>query len=115
MFKDQFVKICNAKGVSPSAACKAIGLSHSTYAQWDDESVPRRATLQKFADYFEVSVDYLLGKEEEKKTTAEDGELVEDVIIYHRDGKTKRKKLTKEQMDMLATLLESLPDDGEGL
>ena len=110
MFKDQFVKICNAKGVSPSAACKAIGLSHSTYAQWDDSSVPRRATLQKFADYFGVSVDYLLGKEEKP---TEDSELVEDVIIYHRDGKTKKKKLTKAQMDMLAAMIEALPDDGE--
>ena len=82
MFKDQFVKICNAKGVSPSAACKAIGLSHSTYAQWDDSSVPRRATLQKFADYFGVSVDYLLGKEDEKKPT-DDGELsdVESALL----------------------------------
>lgn len=94
MFKDQFVKICNAKGVSPSAACKAIGLSHSTYAQWDDESVPRRSTLQKFADYFGVSVDYLLGKETAPTHIAEHQDLPETgskrvihVPVYEKLGR----------------------------
>ena len=116
MFKENFIKICNVKGIPPTVACRDIGLSAAAFTKWDDSSVPRRATLQKFADYFGVTVDYLLGKEEEKKPTAtEDSEPGEDVIIYHRDGKTKRKKLTKEQMDMLATMIEALPDNGEGL
>ena len=116
MFKKNFIKLCSSRGESPSSVCKKIGISAAAFSQWDDKTIPRKVTQQRTADYFGVSVDYLLGKEEEKKPTAtEDSEPGEDVIIYHRDGKTKRKKLTKEQMDMLATMIEALPDNGEGL
>ena len=82
MFKKRFVILCNKKGVPPTVACQAIGLSNATFSKWDDNSVPRRATLQKFADYFGVSVDYLLGNEDEKKPT-DDGELsdVESALL----------------------------------
>lgn len=114
MFKKRFVILCNQKGVPPTVACQAIGLSNATFSKWDDNSIPRQATLQKFADYFGVSVDYLLGKENEKKPT-DDGELGEDIVIFHRDGKTQKRKLTKEQMDMLVGMLNAIPEDGEGL
>ena len=61
MFKQRFIRLCNERGVSPSAACSAIGLSNATFSCWTDESVPRKATLMRIADYFGVSVDYLLG------------------------------------------------------
>lgn len=67
MFKQTFINLCNKKGVAPSAVCMRLGLSNATYSKWTDESVPRRATLQRIADYFGVTVDYLLGKEQEKK------------------------------------------------
>lgn len=70
MFKKIFIDLCNKKGVAPTAACRAVGLSNATFTCWTDESVPRRATLQRIADYFGVTVDYLLGKEPEKKPTA---------------------------------------------
>ena len=70
MFKQNFINLCNKKGIAPSAVCMQLGLSNATYSKWTDESVPRRATLQRIADYFGVSVDYLLGKEQEKKTSA---------------------------------------------
>lgn len=61
MFKQNFIRLCNEKGVSPTAACAEIGLSNATFSCWTDESVPRKATLMKIADYFGVSVSYLLG------------------------------------------------------
>lgn len=67
MFKQNFINLCNKKGVAPTAACRAVGLSNATFTCWTDESVPRRATLQRIADYFGVSVDYLLGRSVEKE------------------------------------------------
>lgn len=61
MFKEIFIRLCNEKGVAPTAVCKSIGLSDAAFSKWTDESVPRRATLMRIADYFGVSVDYLLG------------------------------------------------------
>ena len=64
MFKKIFIDLCNERKESPTAVCKALGLSAATFSCWTDESIPRRATLQRMADYFDVTVDYLLGKEE---------------------------------------------------
>ncbi len=64
MFKENFVRLCNQRGVAPTAVCVAIGLQKSAFSNWDETSVPRQSTLVKLADYFNVSVDYLLGKDE---------------------------------------------------
>lgn len=72
MFKENFIKLCNKKGVAPSKACRDVGLAPATFSYWNEDSVPRQATLLKIADYFGVTVDYLLGKEDEKTTTITD-------------------------------------------
>ena len=71
MFKENFIKLCNKKGVAPSKACRDVGLAPATFSCWNEDSVPRQATLLKIADYFGVTVDYLLGKEEEKPPAEE--------------------------------------------
>lgn len=63
MFKKNFIKLCNQNNVAPTVVCKAIGLTGTAYSKWDDDSVPRKATLFKIADYFGVSVDSLLADE----------------------------------------------------
>lgn len=62
MFKKNFIKFCSDKNLSPSAVCKAVGLSNAAYSRWDESSVPRETTLLKIADYFGVTVDELLAE-----------------------------------------------------
>lgn len=66
MFKKIFIDLCNEKNVAPTVVCKHIGLTGTSYSKWNDETIPRRATLHKIADYFGVTVEYLLGSEEEQ-------------------------------------------------
>jgi transcriptional regulator with XRE-family HTH domain len=61
MFKENFVRLCNSRGEFPSVVCKKIGISPAAFSQWTSETVPRQSTLVKIADYFGVSVSYLLG------------------------------------------------------
>lgn len=61
MFKETFIRLCNERGVAPTAVCAEIGLSNATFSCWTETSVPRKATLMKIADYFGVSTSYLLG------------------------------------------------------
>ena len=65
MFWDNFISLCNSRDVSPTAACSALGFSSTMVTKWKNGSKPRDATLLKVANYFGVSVDYLLGAEEE--------------------------------------------------
>lgn len=61
MFKKIFIDLCNKNNESPSSVCRKINITPATYSCWTEESIPRRATLQRIADYFNVSIDYLLG------------------------------------------------------
>lgn len=61
MFWDRFVLLCNKIGKSPNGVCADLGLSVATATRWKQGSVPRDTTLKKIADYFGVSVSYLLG------------------------------------------------------
>ena len=70
MFKKIFIKLCAQKNVAPTKVCVDIGLSNAAFTGWNENTVPRQTTLQKIADYFGVSVDYLLGKEPEPLTPA---------------------------------------------
>ena len=66
MFKKNFISLCNEKGVAPTQVLKSIGLDTSTFSRWDEKSLPRATTLQKIANYFNVTVEYLKGEEKEK-------------------------------------------------
>ena len=78
MFYDIFLQLCAEKGVKPTPVATAIGVHQSTATKWKKGAIPSGATLQKLADYFNVSVDYLLGNTEDKTppaTMTEDEEL----------------------------------------
>ncbi len=64
MFYDRYVAICQSKGISPSKAAEEIGLNKASVTNWKKSGyTPRADTLQRIADYFGVSVAFLLGTE----------------------------------------------------
>ena len=82
MFYDLFIELCRQKGIAPTRAAVEIGLSKSTPTTWKKKGLtPQGATLQKIADYFDVTTDYLLGTETEKDP-AKGGEVSEDDLKF---------------------------------
>lgn len=68
MFFDIFYELCKKKGVSCKKAAEEIGLSNSITTKWKKTgATPSGETLDKVAAYFNVSTDYLLGKEQKEK------------------------------------------------
>ena len=65
MFWKNFVELCNSKNVMPTNAVKEIGIAAGSITKWKEGRIPRDSTLIKIAEYFGVSVEYLLGKEKE--------------------------------------------------
>ena len=64
MFYDLYCALCEQKNVKPTRAAIEIGLSKGLPSTWKKSgTTPQREQLIKIAEYFEVSVDYLLGKE----------------------------------------------------
>ena len=51
--------LCDEKGISVTTLEKEVGLSNGSIGKWKG-SVPKVDSLKLVADYFEVTVDYLL-------------------------------------------------------
>lgn len=62
-----FSKLLQGYGVTPYKVSKETGVSQSTLSDWKKGKItPKSDTMKKIADYFGVSVDYLMtGKEKE--------------------------------------------------
>lgn len=79
MFYDVFTSLCEKKDVSPNKALTDCKISRTSTAKWREGATPRGVTLQKLANYFGVTADYLLTGEETKKApTPSDGRTVSD-------------------------------------
>ena len=95
VFYNNFIALCAEKAVTPSAVMRAIGLNKSSASYWKKGSIPSTETLQKLADYFDVSIDYLLGKEDLHEDTAS---ILDRIADEH--------KLSKVEQRILAMFLE---------
>lgn len=82
MFYDRFKQLCERKGVSCNKAALEIGLSNATPTKWKKTgATPVGETLDKIAAYFGVSVDLLMGKENEKAPTENGERAVSDAEL----------------------------------
>lgn len=61
MLYQNIVVLCKGKGISISKLEKETGLGNGTVGRWEKSS-PSVENVKKVADYFEVSVDYLISK-----------------------------------------------------
>lgn len=64
-----FEQLLQKYGVTPYKVSKATGVSQSSLSDWKMGKItPKTSTLQKIADYFGVTLDYLTtGKDEPQK------------------------------------------------
>lgn len=77
MFYENYVRLCNSIGKTPSAVALEMGIAKPTVTRWKNGSNPNSSTLYKVADYFCVTPEYLLGSEQnEKSPTPEGAELI---------------------------------------
>ena len=96
------------KGLSQKDVASSLGITQQAYANY--ERMARQAdyeTLKKLSAIFDCSIDYLLGTSDNPAHTQDTNSVDEEVVVYCRNGKTIRKKLTKEQMDYLDKFINS--------
>lgn len=77
MFGQRVKELRKIYGLSQQQLAIKLGIERSTVAHWESgKTAPNYEVLDKIADIFEVSLDFLLGK-----TTVPDGEVVSKVTI----------------------------------
>ncbi len=83
---DIFENLCIEKGVTPYRVCKETGLTTSTISNWKaGRYTPKADKLQKIADYFGVSIEFLMGTDEKKDspiyyTNEETAKLAQEIF-----------------------------------
>ena len=74
-------ELAKKQGLSVFDLADRLNLSRNSIYSWKKSS-PKAETLQKVADYFDVSVDYLLGRTENPNPVGNSHELEWDDIIF---------------------------------
>ena len=68
---ERIKQLCIKEGIEISNLGKVVGISlnKSTISQWQHGATPRRGTVKAIADFFGVSVEYLMNGAEPEKAT----------------------------------------------
>ncbi|MCH1971038.1 helix-turn-helix domain-containing protein [Muricomes sp. OA1] len=81
-----FERLLEEHGVTAYKVCKATGLTTATISNWKaGRYTPKQDKLQKIADYFGVSIEYIMtGKESQKEEasslTKRDEKEINDIL-----------------------------------
>lgn len=101
--RERIRELCNKNNISMNQLEKELGFGKG-YLSKLDKSKPNASKLQSIADYFHVSLDYLISGEMEKENApAYDPEFLELMSLYS--------KLKKEQKEAVLNLMRSLALD----
>lgn len=76
MFWDQFIKLCNEHNTKPNPVAKELGISSGILTKWKSGSLPSTDALLKISEYFNVSIDYLLGRTEHMNYSTNNGSVI---------------------------------------
>lgn len=97
-FAGRIEKLCALRGVRQMSAMDGAGLSDTSMYRWRRGSEPSANAVIKLADYFDVSADYLLGRDafvESRQRRMEDAAL--DILPLARIQEAVRDRLPRER------------------
>ncbi len=109
--KKRVISLCENKGVKVGTLERQANLSNGTLNKWTDETIPNGYTLQAIADYFDVSVDFLLGREPSDET--------QEMLEYlHKNPEMRvllssSAKLEKEDLEAVVAIVRRMNREGE--
>lgn len=143
MFYDVYVELCKRIGKKPSVVASELGINKSNVSNWKNNGyTPRGEALQRIADYFDTTVDYLMGRtnnpensdrfgledpadrsldifrdiEKAPTPVSESGPARNIIKIAGRDGSFVERELTDEQVALMKNMLDQFkPIDDESI
>lgn len=85
-----------SRGVSGYRLSKDTGISESLFGKWRAHPTSKidAITVTKIADYFDVSVDFLLGKEQKNNPATQHDEISAEILnLFEKLPIEKRKEI----------------------
>ena len=116
MFYDLFCQLCEQKGVSVTRATVEMGLSRTIGSKWKRTgATPNGETLNRIAEYFGVTTDYLLTGQQTEKAAID---VVDDDLREYLDELRSRpekrllfsvtKNATRSQIEAIVRMIEEM-------
>lgn len=111
MFFDNFLALCDSKNVAPTKAVIDAGLPKSSWSYWKkkyeqgEDPKPSSDNASRLAQYFAVTVDYLLtGEQKENPTQQPQSEVDADIKWIEQ----KLVEMSKEKREALMKLIKTM-------
>lgn len=115
MFYKKLKELRSKKDISQAELARSLGMSQQAIAKWETEkATPDPEMLIKIADFFGVTTDYLLGRDEtnQESNTQKLEFSQEDLMLLHQI-----KRLTEDKrkiIDAVIQLNESVNEQSTG-
>ena len=114
-FWSRFYELCIKNNKKPNNVCNTLGFSTATATHWKNGTVPKADVLIIIADYFDCSVDYLLGRTDTPQIYSNNvihtGDITgsQNVNINFKNTSKNTSKSSSNDTSELLELIESLP------
>ena len=113
MFSIRLKELREKNNLSQQAFAIKMNISQSTIGMWESgKREPNFSTIQKLADYFNVSVDYLLGRTEEITAT---NETISELNIKEEEILEIFRKLNEEKQNKVIGYAEAQLNDDDNI
>ena len=104
-FQDVFKELRLENGKSQDAMAKDLDVSPALISKWENNaSTPGPEMLEYIADYFNVSVDYLIGRSKYRNLEVGNSEL--DNVLF-----SKAKSLTDDEKKAILNVINAIHKD----
>lgn len=93
-------QLCSRKGITISKLESDLGFGNSSIKKWEKNSSPSIDKIVKVSTYFDVSIDYLMGRTDIESSMSE---IIgdEDIISFQRARQKMTPKDREKMMQML--------------
>lgn len=106
LFCKKIIELRKQSGISQEAAAEAIGISSSALSSYESGMrKPKYEKVEKIADYYGVSVDYLLGE------TDEEPELSEQTRVLLQTLRGASEREIAQAVKIISALKGTMPDE----
>ncbi len=112
---ERFMQLLQEKNITAYRVSKETGVTQTTLSDWKTgRGTPRTATLQKIADYFNVSLDWLTGNSEYRSRSEYNGSQELSNVYFSLAKEAQEEGIDPDDIKLAFELIKANKKKGSG-